>query len=296
MVVPTRSGSVGARALQRAENSSIIPFRRRFRRAGRGACSSASRKFLNHPQRQSRRRCRLSACSSASRKFLNHTTPECDIRTLLHRARALQRAENSSITVGTGVSIDIEGRVLFSEPKIPQSTGDVQLLNVSGIGVLFSEPKIPQSTTRRMRYSKSAPRRALQRAENSSINRQPRRHQPRPPEGVLFSEPKIPQSRKRVTGALVGTRWRALQRAENSSINSTRRTSPRRAARRACSSASRKFLNQPARGQVRARRSRACSSASRKFLNQPTLAPASIHIPDCDDHASSFLSLPGASP
>ena len=28
----------------------------------------------------------------------------------------------------------------------------------------------------------------------------------------------------------------------------------------------------------------------------PTLAPASIHIPDCDDHASSFLSLPGASP
>ena len=38
-----------------------------------------------------------------------------------------------------------------------------------------------------------------------------------------------------------------------------------------------------------------CSSASRKFLN-PTLAPASIHISDRDDHASSFLSLPGASP
>ena len=28
----------------------------------------------------------------------------------------------------------------------------------------------------------------------------------------------------------------------------------------------------------------------------PTLAPASIHISDRDDHASSFLSLPGASP
>ncbi|MBO9334601.1 MAG: hypothetical protein J7455_07425, partial [Roseiflexus sp.] len=28
----------------------------------------------------------------------------------------------------------------------------------------------------------------------------------------------------------------------------------------------------------------------------PTLAPASIHIPDRDDHASSFLSLPGVSP
>jgi len=27
-----------------------------------------------------------------------------------------------------------------------------------------------------------------------------------------------------------------------------------------------------------------------------TLAPASIHISDRDDHASSFLSLPGASP
>ena len=33
-----------------------------------------------------------------------------------------------------------------------------------------------------------------------------------------------------------------------------------------------------------------------KIPQFPTLAPASIHIPDCDDHASSFLSLPGASP
>ena len=30
--------------------------------------------------------------------------------------------------------------------------------------------------------------------------------------------------------------------------------------------------------------------------SNPTLAPASIHISDRDDHASSFLSLPGASP
>ena len=33
-----------------------------------------------------------------------------------------------------------------------------------------------------------------------------------------------------------------------------------------------------------------------KIPQPPTLAPASIHISDRDDHASSFLSLPGASP
>ena len=87
-----------------------------------------------------------------------------------------------------------------------------------------------------------------------------------------------------------------------------------------CSSASRKFLNaSPGKPAPRPRRFQ-CSSASRKFLNVrstvttclwirrfsalqraenssiPTLAPASIHISDRDDHASSFLSLPGASP
>ena len=41
-----------------------------------------------------------------------------------------------------------------------------------------------------------------------------------------------------------------------------------------------------------------CFSALQRAENSsiPTLAPASIHISDRDDHASSFLSLPGASP
>ena len=86
---------------------------------------------------------------------------------------------------------------------------------------------------------------------------------------VLFSEPKIPQSAAQRSGA------------------------PAR--RFQCSSASRKFLNPRLEEAFRHAIAFQCSSASRKFLN-PTLAPASIHIPDCDDHASSFLSLPGASP
>ena len=61
-----------------------------------------------------------------------------------------------------------------------------------------------------------------------------------------------------------------------------------------CSSASRKFLNAHIHTHYIIQRKFQCSSASRKFLN-PTLAPASIHIPDRDDHASSFLSLPGVS-
>ena len=85
-------------ALQRAENSSIPPpaacspaRRRRFQ------CSSASRKFLNHPPPLERRAERRFQCSSASRKFLN-----------LRRAALCRTSETVS--------------VLFSEPKIPQST------------------------------------------------------------------------------------------------------------------------------------------------------------------------------
>ena len=87
---------------------------------------------------------------------------------------------------------------------------------------------------------------------------------------VLFSEPKIPQFGL----ARLYTVWCTFQ----------------------CSSASRKFLNQR-----RVQRTRALPqgfSALQRAENSsiPTLAPASIHISDRDDHASSFLSLPGASP
>ena len=87
---------------------------------------------------------------------------------------------------------------------------------------------------------------------------------------VLFSEPKIPQRHVLCPAAGPTNEFQ-------------------------CSSASRKFLNREVRHRHRSHDQFQCSSASRKFLN-PTLAPASIHISDRDDHASSFLSLPGASP
>ena len=89
---------------------------------------------------------------------------------------------------------------------------------------------------------------------------------------VLFSEPKIPQPSMRIKRV-------------------------KRISKFQCSSASRKFLNfsifHPS-----FRIASTCFSALQRAENSstPTLAPASIHISDRDDHASSFLSLPGASP
>ena len=86
--------------------------------------------------------------------------------------------------------------------------------------MLFSEPKIPQSTPRAGCQAENSPFSALQRAENSSIqaenSREIRRNrfqcssasrkflnyrkqrEPTPPPllSVLFSEPKIPQSKE----------------------------------------------------------------------------------------------------
>ena len=164
--------SGGFSALQRAENSSIDAARQRPRVAAVFQCSSASRKFLNCGGIDGVRDRSVFQCSSASRKFLNRKSS----RTLIPSAAV---------------------SVLFSEPKIPQSSTGAEMNKSTYVSVLFSEPKIPQSST-------------------------------------------VRNSRKRFGG------FSALQRAENSSI--------------------------------------------------PTLAPASIHISDRDDHASSFLSLPGASP
>ena len=136
---------------------------------------------------------------------------------------------------------------------------------------------------------------------------------------VLFSEPKIPQCRDRGEAATNGKTFSALQRAENSSMvyKSTKALDETTFQ---CSSASRKFLNLATEGK---RKPRACAfsalqraenssisgCASPRACRTPfsalqraenssilTLAPASIHISDRDDHASSFLSLPGASP
>ena len=183
--------------------------------------------------------------------------------------------------------------VLFSEPKIPQSTctecpkpaftafqcssASRKFLNrctnralrvCSALSVLFSEPKIPQSPAvlRRMRPA--------YRFQCSSASRK-------------FLNPKS----QRLMWSAFPT-FSALQRAENSSINPV---IPQHCARLClsvlfsepkipqlnissspsshssafqCSSASRKFLNKCERcGTPRRRRRFQCSSASRKFLN-----------------------------
>jgi len=108
-------------------------------------CSSASRKFLNAPERtrtclkppsfsalqraenssithNASPACSITSfqCSSASRKFLNCS---CCTAVALRRSSfsALQRAENSSMQVFIARRHNqLEVSVLFSEPKIPQ--------------------------------------------------------------------------------------------------------------------------------------------------------------------------------
>ena len=145
----TRSTSPrrGFSALQRAENSSIPELNGAYTAIFRFQCSSASRKFLN--------RTLLSSVAPIQRCF-----------------SALQRAENSSMSGRVAVrGVPVRVSVLFSEPKIPQSTrraarrcvwrrfqcssASRKFLNNRlpiravwrdrGVSVLFSEPKIPQS-------------------------------------------------------------------------------------------------------------------------------------------------------
>ena len=282
-------------ALQRAENSSICRCRSRSRVDGAFQCSSASRKFLNQKRillfhleyafqcssasrKFLNRICGRSEseakdvfqCSSASRKFLNQSAQRRRISQTTSFS-ALQRAENSSIGSMT-----------------------LRRCSPASVSVLFSEPKIPQCECRFRHCRHSSRFSALQRAENSSIfenfldgesicefqcSSASRKFLNK--EGgqqwrglrsvsVLFSEPKIPQFLKSICPELPEPGFSALQRAENSSI----------------------AIRPPIVSQ------RQSFSALQRAENSsiPTLAPASIHIPDCDDHASSFLSLPGASP
>ena len=138
----------GFSALQRAENSSILtqivpqPSQTKFQ------CSSASRKFLNENEiRWGKVRHRVSVL------FSEPKIPQSDTRLSYFSTQrtsfsALQRAENSSI-VATASQLAKASRgvsVLFSEPKIPQSSErQVQNTSTAQVSVLFSEPKIPQS-------------------------------------------------------------------------------------------------------------------------------------------------------
>ena len=85
-------------------------------------------------------------CSSASRKFLNVETVYAEPDAGRVRFSALQRAENSSISLESG-----------------RAGGAMR------VSVLFSEPKIPQWRVGRVRGDLGQRFSALQRAENSSI-------------------------------------------------------------------------------------------------------------------------------
>ena len=160
---------VGFSALQRAENSSIQPEALpRARRLGFSALQRAENSSMSCCTWLM---CGVAEfqCSSASRKFLN----------LLWLALAAAAALVS---------------VLFSEPKIPQSTNELTHPMTPLVSVLFSEPKIPQST-----------RPTTYRHRQGEVS-------------VLFSEPKIPQFLRFFDANITADSFSALQRAENSSI------------------------------------------------------------------------------
>ena len=182
--------------------------------------------------------------------------------------------------------------VLFSEPKIPQSSASYSPLCRRAVSVLFSEPKSPQCGPASVVSSGPARFSALQRAENSSIDVATGDKTRRAVKFQCSSASRKFLNRRADAVRSVGSRrFSALQRAENSSItrphaycgarrkcfsalqraeNSSIWCCCRRRCRMTlfqCSSASRKFLNDPARLPDAGAAQFQCSSASRKFLN-----------------------------
>ena len=95
-------------ALQRAENSSMFDGWGVVRVAGKFQCSSASRKFLNRDKsNQWVEGLLVFQCSSASRKFLNRDARSVPAALRGAGFSALQRAENSSIYVPDSASGDL---------------------------------------------------------------------------------------------------------------------------------------------------------------------------------------------
>ena len=159
--------------------------------------------------------------------------------------------------------------MLFSEPKIPQFCADVQtdaagLFQCSSASRKFLNENEFSKLVVLMKFQCSSASRKFLNQRRALLAFWQRNV------SVLFSEPKIPQCGRGVARRGADRRFSALQRAENSSM---------------------------ALAVWGASRSAGFSALQRAENSSiPTLAPASIHIPDCDDHASSFLSLPGASP
>ena len=164
--------------------------------------------------------------------------------------------------------------------------------------MLFSEPKIPH--IRAVIEPRQAPHRGFQCSSASrkfltfvyctQLSRTVWRV------SVLFSEPKIPHIDKAPEGAYLVGKVSVLFSEPKIPHIVGWTSGATRCILFQCSSASRKFLTSPAPIAQPARDGVSVLFSEPKIPHMPTLAPASIHISDRDDHASSFLSLPGASP
>ena len=195
------------------------------------------------------------------------------LRSARSRFSALQRAENSSMACVSAV--------VTNPTPFQCSSASRKFLN-----------KTKPRTLKAARWCFSA----LQRAENSSIATAiagaggvHRRFQCSSASRKFLNWTVLFGKR------LIVTCFSALQRAENSSIRAI--TLKREQSERVSVLFSEPKI--PQSDQKRAVRASARRfSALQRAENSsiPTLAPASIHISDRDDHASSFLSLPGASP
>ena len=212
--------------------------------------------------------------------------------------------------------------VLFSEPKIPQFHFDT-VHPLPGRSFSALQRAENSSIVRQCLYFRERDGcfSALQRAENSSIVTNSK--------ASHFSTSCFSALQRAENSSISVRIWSSTQldstfqcsSASRKFLNSPAASPTPSATPFQCSSASRKFLNRIARcaGERGPRVSVLFSepkipqfalrwivdwlggigfSALQRAENSsmPTLAPASIHISDRDDHASSFLSLPGASP
>ena len=180
-------------ALQRAENSSIIPLNEFEAEA-----IAVSVLFSEPKIPQSKTSDISGSFSQVSVLFSEPKIPQCCQLPARRQIRAVS--------------------VLFSEPKIPQSSPAQPKRRSPSVSVLFSEPKIPQLALclvvfdERCKFQcSSASRKFLNCYVHIGYNA-----------GVfvsvLFSEPKIPQSTRAPGCQVRKFGFSALQRAENSSI------------------------------------------------------------------------------
>jgi len=161
-------------------------------------------------------------CSSASRKFLNlNANKACVGHQKISVLFSEPKIPQSSSCLLTRQDQPIS--VLFSEPKIPQlEHGQLIDRQTTGISVLFSEPKIPQSI-RGFSVVRVDDEFQCSSASRKFLNRQRVLLSPhRTVISVLFSEPKIPQCWEHVVVSRFFNNFSALQRAENSSIQRAR--------------------------------------------------------------------------